>query len=127
MEIEASKLALANAKSDAVKKFAQMVIDDHAKASEMLTQAAEKSGTKLPTKPTAEHQKCIDRLTGLKAEEFDKAYLFENVKGHEMAVKEFKRAKAESKDDAVKGFASKMLPTLEKHLDIVKKIQADGK
>ena len=124
--MQAAELATTNAKSDAVKAFAKRMIADHKKTGEKLA-AAQKTSQSGATKLTAEHQKCLDTLRGLKGDEFDTYFMTETVKGHEMAVKEFKRAKAETKDEAVKDFAASTLPILEKHLDIAKKIQADGK
>jgi putative membrane protein len=120
-------LAVTNAKSEAVRKFGQMMVDEHKKANEKLMEVAQKAGLTVTAKPTAEHQKCLDKLKDLKGAEFDKEYMTEQVKGHEIAVREFKRAKAEATDSGVKDFASKSLSTLEKHLDIAKKILADGK
>ena len=124
--MKAAELATTNAKSDAVKVFAKRMIEDHKKTGEKLA-AAQKTSQSGATKLTDECQKCLDKLRDLKGEEFDAYFMTETVKGHEMAVKEFKRAKAETKDEAVKDFVASTLPILEKHLDIAKKIQADGK
>jgi putative membrane protein len=125
--MQALELAATNGKSEAVRKFAKNMIDDHKKTKEKLDAAAKTTSQSIPDKLDAEHQKCIDTLKGLKDEEFDKAFLAETIKGHEKAITEFKQAKAETKDEAVKEFVVATLPMLEKHLDIAKKIQAAGR
>lgn len=121
------ELAATNAKTEAVRKLAKTMIDDHKKTKELLTAAAKTTSQTIPTKLDAEHQKCIDTLKGLKDEAFDKAFLAETIKGHEKAIVEFKQAKEQTKDEAVKDFVASTLPIFEKHLDIAKKIQANGR
>lgn len=124
--MQALELAATNAKSEAVRKLAKVMQEDHKKTKERLDAAAKTTSQTLPAKLDAEHQKCIDTLKAAKDEEFDKAFLAETIKGHETAIKEFKQAKAETKDEGVKEFVVATLPILEKHLDIAKKIQAAG-
>lgn len=127
MELELGKLAVAQGKSDGVKKFGQMMVDDHSKANEELKTVAKKANMEVPAKMMEEHQKHVDHFKALKGEEFDKAYAKHMVEDHEKDVAEFTKASKEAKDAGVKEFASKTLPTLQKHLDEAKKLDKGGK
>jgi putative membrane protein len=126
-EVAAGKLAAAQGKSEAVKKFGQKMVDDHSKANDELKAAAKKANLDVPAKLDDEHQKHIDHLKGLKGEEFDKAYIKHMIEDHEEDVAEFTRASKEAKDAGVKEFATKTLPVVQGHLDEVKKMDKGGK
>jgi len=121
-EVALGKIAAAQGKSDAVKKFGQKMVDDHSKANDDLKAAAKKANMDVPTKLDDEHQKHIDTLKAMKGDDFDKAYIKHMVKDHEEDVEEFTRASKEAKDAGIKEFATKTLPVVQSHLDMVKKM-----
>jgi len=121
-EVELGKLAAANGKSDAVKKFGQQMVTDHGKANEELKTAAKEAGLKVPEKLSDEHQKEVDKFKDLKGADFDKKYAEHMVKDHEEAVALFQRATKEAKNPAVKTFATKTLPVIQSHLEAAKKL-----
>ena len=125
--MQSCELATTNAKSQAVKALAARIKEDHKKTADEWMKAAEKTGVAAKPALDEEHQKCLTKLKGLEGAAFDKEFLAETIKGHEMAVKKFKQASKMTKNDAVKEFAADTLPILEKHLDIARKVQADGK
>lgn len=126
-EVEEGKLAVANAKSEDVKKFGQQMIDDHKKANEALMATAKAAGVTVPDKADAEHKKHIDMLKDLKGEEFDRAFVKHAVEDHQKAVECFTQASKEAKSAEVKKFAADTLPTLEKHLEMAKKLDKGSK
>ena len=121
-EIESSKVALDKATAPDTKTFAQHMIDDHTKAGDDMKKAADADGMKLPASLDAKHQATVDRLSGLSGETFDADFLAEQVAAHEEAVALFTNYAANGAPGALKDFASKTLPTLEGHLEEVKKI-----
>jgi putative membrane protein len=124
---QAAEMATTNAKSNAVKALAQKMIDDHKKTPERWKEMAEKVGQPATAKLDEEHQKCVTKLKELKGAEFDKEFLLETIKGHEIAVKQFKKAKETTENDAIRDFIGDTLPILENNLEIARKVQADGK
>ena len=116
-EVEMGRLATQRASSDAVKQFAQRMVDDHTKANDELTQIATSKGVTLPTGPDAKHQALMTRMQNLSGAAFDRAYLRNaGLKDHEKTVKLFQREIDKGKDPDVKAFASKNLPTIQDHL-----------
>ncbi len=125
-EVELGKLAVKNAQDAEVKKFGQMMIDDHSKANQELKTLANKKNIKIPEE-TGSHQSTIDKMTNLKGADFDKAYVNEMVNDHKTDVEMFQKQADTATDAEVKAFAAKTLPVLKKHLDAIMKIQGKMK
>lgn len=128
-EIETSKLALEKSASADVKQFANMMITDHSKANDELAAIAKKNDIKVPDDTTLVKQ-AKEKILDMRDESFDAAYATNQVKAHEETIELFKKEANTVTDDKVagatdlKGFAQKMLPGLEKHLEMAKKLQA---
>ncbi|MHC8386892.1 DUF4142 domain-containing protein [Pseudomonas sp. MDT2-39-1] len=128
-EVETSKLALEKSSSADIKAFANMMITDHTKAYKELTALAKKNDIEVPDDTTLVKQ-AKEKILDMRDESFDAAYANNQVKAHEETIELFKKQANTVTDDKVKGatdlkgFAQKMLPALEKHLDMAKKLQA---
>jgi putative membrane protein len=123
-EVKLGQLAVDKASSDDVKKFGQMMVDDHSKANDQLKEIAGKKNITLPASLNARDQATYDRLSKLSGEAFDRAYMKDMVSDHQKDVKEFKRAASTASDADLKQFASSTLPTLEKHLQDARHVAA---
>jgi len=73
--------------------------------------------------PEPEQQRHVDMIRDYKGADFDRMFMKHMVDGHEKGVKLYTRAGTELKNEMLKGFAEKTLPTLKDHLDMAKKIQ----
>jgi putative membrane protein len=107
--------ALSHAVREDVREFAYGMIDDHRRAYRGLEKAAEQAGLELPNGMILEHQEAYIRLTALRGEEFDRAYLQATIEAQEQAIAACKTEVARSHSDVGK-WAAETLPTLEKHL-----------
>jgi len=118
--------ATEKASSEEVKKFGQLMVDDHSKANEELKSLAESKKIDL-TKAQAGAKKngdaMSDKLRKLDGAEFDKGYIMMMVKDHEKDVKAFEKESKDGEDADIKAFAAKTLPTLQSHLEMVKELQ----
>jgi putative membrane protein len=122
LEVQLGKLATERAASSDVRKFGERMVIDHSKANKELEAVAEKKNVKLPKDLSKKHQEVYDMLAKLKGADFDRAYMKHMVKDHEEDVAEFTKATKELKDDQVKAFATKTLPTLKEHLKMAKEV-----
>ena len=128
-EIEASRLALEKSSSADIKAFANMMITDHGKANDELASIAKAHDIEVPDTTTLVKQ-AKEKILDMRDESFDAAYANNQVKAHEETIELFtKEANTVTDDKAkgsaeLKGFAQKMLPGLEKHLEMAKKLQA---
>jgi putative membrane protein len=82
-EIALSKLADQKATNPDVKAFADKMITDHTQLTESMKPFADAWGLTPPTGPDAEHQKELDKLSGLSGADFDKEYINVMVTDHD--------------------------------------------
>lgn len=147
-EIELGKMAVTKASNPEVKQFAQMLVDDHTKAGAELKQIASRY-TIDTTQPNNDdkHKDVMDRLSKLRAPQFDKEYMKAMVDDHGNAVdslesrvdstaslkdkvtdpsKADKQVVPEKTDNvvaaSVNDWAAKTLPVVRHHLDEAKAI-----
>jgi putative membrane protein len=82
-EVELGKMAMENSANADVKKFAQMMVDDHTKAAEKLGAVASQHNIPKPVLLDEKHTALRDKLAKLKGAEFDREYMDAMVAGHE--------------------------------------------
>jgi putative membrane protein len=126
-EVELGKLAAQKASRDEVKQFAQKMVDDHTKAGDQLKEIAAKENIPVADALDSKHQSRIDKLSKLSGEEFDKAYIKDQLKDHQSDVKDFSAEAQGGTNPNVKAFATSTLPTLQQHLDLVKSLSKSQK
>jgi putative membrane protein len=121
-EINLGQLAQKNSKNADVLALAKMMISDHSKALDEVKALADKKSVTIPNSADAKGE-AAGRLSALKGNEFDRAYCDEMVNGHQQAIDKFEAASKNGKDEDVKGWASKMIPSLQTHLQHSKDCQ----
>jgi len=119
-EVELGKLAASKAQNDEVKAFAQKMVEDHSKAGEELKQLAVQKKVTLPPDVMPTHKELMDKLSKLKGADFDNEYVMAMVAAHEKDVAAFENVSKTASDADVKAFATKTLPTLKMHLEMIK-------
>jgi len=122
-EVAVGKIAETQAKTDAVKKFAQRIVKDHSKANEQLKQVAKAANIALPTAMNDHDQKNLEQFKNYKGQNFDQDYVNAMVEDHTQDIALFTQASKEAKDPAIRKFATQTLPTLKSHLEAAKKLQ----
>ena len=120
-EVQLGQLAKQRGSSDEVKSFGARMSSDHAKANDELRALASSKGVTLPSSLDRDAQKEMGKLSRLKGDEFDRAYMDHMVKDHKQDVKEFQKASKDAKDPDVKGFAAKTLTVIEGHLQVAQR------
>jgi putative membrane protein len=119
-EVKLGQMAASKGQNPKVKEFGQKMVDDHSKANNELSSIAQRKNLTLPADVSAKDKATMDRLSGLSGDAFDKAYMSDMVKDHQTDIAEFQREANSGKDDDLKAFASKTLPTLQEHLKLAK-------
>lgn len=120
LEVQLGTYAAANATSPDVKKFGQMMVDDHTKANEELKTLAAQKGIALPAALSDKHQDKYDDLVAKKGAEFDEEYMEFMVKDHEDDIDAFEKEANDGNDTEIKTWASGKVATLRHHLDMAK-------
>jgi len=121
-EVKLGQLAQEKASNDAVKSFGKRMVDDHTQAGDKLKGVASQENITLPSDISAKDQATYDRLSKLNGTAFDRAYARDMVNDHQTDVAAFQKEASNGKDDALKGFASDTLPTLQDHLKQAKEM-----
>ncbi|MCX6216264.1 DUF4142 domain-containing protein [Spirosoma sp.] len=123
MEVELGRMAQEKAQSQDVKEFGAMMVTDHSKANDELKTIAATHNITLPTTLGEDEQKHVNDMAKLTGAEFDKKYVSMMVDDHKEDIDLFKKAADDEKTNpAVKEFATKTLPTLQKHMDRISAI-----
>lgn len=123
-EVELGKVAGTKGTDPEVKKFGQMMVTDHSKANEELKALAAKKNVQLPTALDAKHQSDLDAMKAKSGKDFDTAYVTNMIEDHEKDVAAFESKSQNATDPDIKAWATKTLPTLKKHLETIRSVQA---
>jgi putative membrane protein len=106
LEVELGKLAQTNGSHPEVKKFAQMMVDDHTAANNELKTVAQQKNITLPAAMGEKCQKKYNDLAEKKGEEFDKDYISFMVSDHKDVVDMFEKEAENGNDPDLKAWAS---------------------
>jgi putative membrane protein len=85
-EIELSRTALDRSAGPDVKKFAQMMVDDHPAAGDKLKAVAAQHNIQVPAELDDKHRDLREKLAAKQGLEFDKEYAEAMVEGHQAFV-----------------------------------------
>jgi putative membrane protein len=119
-EVEAGRLALERSKVQAVKDFAQKMVDAHSASLTELTTLASAAMVTPPSALDNDHSGKLDALRNASVEDFDDVYIDQQTEAHENTLNLVKDFAANGKDAGLQAFAAKMQPTVEEHLTTVK-------
>ncbi len=119
-EVELGKMAAGKSQNAEVKAFGQKMVEDHTKAGDELKQIAAQKKVMLPTDVMPAHKQLMEKLSKLSGADFDKEYVKAMVEDHEKDVAAFENVSKTAADADVKAFATKTLPTLKMHLEMIK-------
>jgi putative membrane protein len=120
-EVAEARIALKNSTRPDVKDFARRMIADHTKAGDQLKTIASSEGLALPGSPSAEDQQALTKLGALAGEDFDRAYIQDQISAHEAAVGLFTK-ESDQGNGSFRSFASAILPTLQDHYRMIKSL-----
>ena len=126
-EVQMGDTASKKATNQQVRNFANRMVTDHSAANQMLHAAVQGLNVTIPSTLEKQYQDQINRLSKVKANEFDKEYMNQMVKDHEKDVSEFEKAEKNLPAGALKTWVSATLSTIKKHLDMAKSIVANEK
>lgn len=129
-EIQLGQLAQQRGSHPEVKRFGQMMVNDHRMAGEELkriatsTTANRAEGHADTTKAEhGDHAETREELAKLSGREFDRRYIDQMIEDHEKGIDQVEN-KAEGANNAeVREWAAKTLPKMRQHLEKAKSIQ----
>ena len=126
-EIQAGQIAVKRAQSPEVKALAQMMVQDHTKLGQEMQQTLQSSGAGVapPADLDDRRKGMIQNLNAAGDSDFDLAYLHQQLAAHIEALSLMKRYADGGDNAALKTLAAKAAPTIQHHLDEVKRVGGD--
>jgi putative membrane protein len=115
LEIQLGQAAAQRASNADVKRFAQMMVDHHTKATQQLKTVASPLGVTMPQALMPVHQAIADKVMAKSGKEFDEAYMDAMEAAHKMDVAMFEVKDKAADTPTVKSFATQTLPMLRSH------------
>lgn len=120
-EIQSSQLALTKAATPAVRDFAQMMIQHHTMTTQQIMAAAQSAGmTPPPPQLMPMQAQMIQELQGLSGAEFDRAYVRQQRRAHQMALALHSTYANNGDTPQLKQVAATARPVVQQHLDRVR-------
>jgi putative membrane protein len=114
-EVLSSELALTKPVDAKTRTFAQRMVTDHTKVNSELMTLAGRKGVTVPTKLMAKHEQMLDELRKTSDDGFQKKYHDAQMAGHDEAIALFEKTSKDANDPDIKAFATKNLPALKEH------------
>lgn len=118
-EISVAKIALQKSSSSEIKEYANTMIKDHTKSTEMLKPIAHAAGASMPDLKL-KHKAMAVELEALSGDAFDKAYVKGNVKSHTEILETVEKAKDDLSNAELKKFVATVTPIIKHHLMMAK-------
>jgi putative membrane protein len=115
LELQLGQAAAQRASNADVKRFAQMMVDHHTKATQQLKSVATPLGVTMPQTMMPIHQAMADKVLAKSGKEFDEAYMDAMETAHRMDVAMFEVKDKAADTPTVKSFATQTLPMLRSH------------
>ena len=122
MKIQLAYLALQKAQNEEVKSLAQQMLSNYTKVQNDLIYIATQQFVSLPSALDPKQLDAFDKLSDLQGAAFDKAYMKAMLNDHQTDVSRFKQEATKGSTQAMKDWASHMLPTLESDLKEAQKV-----
>jgi putative membrane protein len=117
-EIQSGQLALQASQNPAVRNFANMIVADHTRSTQMLMAAAQGAGMSPPP-PTIlpQHQALLDQLRSAgSGPAFDQAFQQIQVQAHQQALMLHQNYAAQGDVPALRTVAGQIVPIVQMHL-----------
>jgi putative membrane protein len=121
-EIELAKVAGQKAQSQAVKDFAQAMLQDHDAAGKRVADFAKASGVPLPSGLDAEHQALHQHLAGQNGAGCVVAFGQAQVADHQKTLHLLEHEIGSGQDAELRAFAAESLPMIREHLRMAQRL-----
>ncbi|MFC4145873.1 DUF4142 domain-containing protein [Micromonospora mangrovi] len=116
-EIVTGNLAQQKGQNQQVKELGKQFVTDHTQLDQSVQSTASQLNVQLPSQPTADQQKVVDKLNKLSGAEFDKAWVTAELAGHVQAIQATQTEISQGSEQSVIQLAQDALPVLQAHYD----------
>lgn len=124
-EIALGTQAVKQSENKDIKRYGQMLIDDHTTVLEELKEVAIAKKLMMPGAMEEREASMLKALSGLSGTEFDQAFKEIAINTHEYAIVLFEKAAHTLNDTEFRMWASQKIPSLRSHLEQAKALQIE--
>jgi putative membrane protein len=119
-ETQAGQLALQATHNADVRRFAQLMVDDHARIGRegLAVATAQQLNAPAAGRLDAPRQELLDALRDSRAEDFDKRYIEQQIEAHQNALQLLREFADTGDNPALKDWARRTAPAIENHLQM---------
>jgi len=117
-EVKSARDALLQLKEPELKRIAEMLVTDHSGANERLSKIAEAKQWPVPAPQAA-----APPPSGTASSDFDAKWTAEMIAGHERSIALYRAQAQNGEDKDLRKYASDTLPTIERHLAELRRLQ----
>ena len=125
-EVDMGKLADGKAHSAAVKAFGRRMVQDHSESNDQLALLAKQSGIAMPSEPGDDNEAMRRELEAADGAAFDLLYLRGQLVDHQKTITLLEWEISAGQDATLQRFASKTLPVVMQHLEMVQALLAEA-
>jgi putative membrane protein len=121
-EIESGRMALEKSQDNDVRRFAQMMLDDHTRTSNEGRAVIAQQGVQvtLPSRLDEPRRALIAELEAAAPEAFDARYIDQQIQAHEAALGLMQTYARAGDNEAVRAWATRTAPAIENHLQMAR-------
>lgn len=123
-ELESSRVAKAKQVGQDITTFANEMIDDHSRTSDMLKTfvSTGKVKAQIPNALDQDHQQKLDKLRAQNGQQFEQTFKQMQVEAHQAAIDLFSTYGQNGDNVDLKQWAATTVPTLKQHLAMAQKL-----
>ena len=114
-EVETGNMAKQKGTTATITNYGDMMVQDHGKAHNELSDIAQDRRYSLPTETDQEHKDMAAMLMALNGRAFDSTYIHKMVEAHDKTIVIFQNEISNGQSADVKSYASNKLPALQHH------------
>ena len=117
-EIQSSQMAATRARRPQVREFAQMLVTDHNRSTQMVTDAARSDGlSPRPAMLEPAQRTMLRQLERARDRDFDRMYLNQQIPAHQQALTLHRNYARTGDGRALRQTAQGIIPVVQTHLD----------
>jgi predicted outer membrane protein len=124
VEITTGKLAAQRGTTASIRQAGQMFRTQHQQVLSKLRDVAQRVKVKLPSSPNAMQQRQARQEKAASGAAFDRIYVHNEIMGHQMSIRQTRQEIKSGSDRQVVEFAKSYLPIAEKHLHLLRQLEA---
>lgn len=121
-EVRMGEILSQKASDPGLREFGRMLVKHHEQGNAELAALAERKGLAVPEEMSPAQQATMAKLADLSGDRLDRAMEKQALDAHVRSLRSYKQAAKQAMDADVRSFAQNQIPTLEEHLNTVRRL-----